>query len=98
FNDAYGEYFWRYVRSQGVYCKRHMRLTHDAQRRNGLLNLAVTATHMDFDDPSHGSGVLSSVYLAKRYFMGRIPPEFSRELNDSKYHHLLKHATNILCS
>jgi len=98
FSGSYGEYFRKYVRSGGVYCKRLMRLTDDAQRRNGLLNLAVTATHMDFHDPSHGSGVLSSVYLAKRFFMGRIPPEFSRELNDSKYHHLLKHATNVLRS
>jgi choline dehydrogenase-like flavoprotein len=98
FRGGYGEYFWKYVMSEGVYCKRLMRVTHAAQRRNGLLNLAATATHMEFHDPSHGSGVLSSVYLAKRYLLGRIPPEFSRELSDSKYHHLLKHATNVLFS
>src|SRR5580658_465700 len=98
FNRGYGEYFRKYVVSEGVYCKRLMRLTHDAQRRNGLLNLAVTATHMEFHDPSHRSGVLSSVYLAKRYLLGRIPPEFSRELSDSEYHHLLKHATNVIFS
>lgn len=98
FNSGYGEYFRKYVVSEGVYCKRLMRLTHDAQRRNRLLNLAVTATHMEFHDPAHRSGVLSSVYLAKRYLMGRIPPEFSRELSDSKYQHLLKHATNVFFS
>ena len=98
FNNGQGEYFRKYVVSEGIYCKRLMRLTHDVQRRNGLLNLAITATHMEFHDPSHRSGILSSVYLAKRYFMGRIPPEFSRELSDSKYHHLLKHAINVLSS
>jgi choline dehydrogenase-like flavoprotein len=98
FCGGYAEYFWNYVASDGVYCKRLMRLSDDEQRRNGLLNLAVTATHMEFHDPSHGSGILSSVYLAKRYLVGRIPPEFSRELSDSKYHYLLKHATNVLFS
>jgi choline dehydrogenase-like flavoprotein len=98
FNGGYAEYFWKYIVSEGVYCKRLIRLTDDEQRRNGLLNLAVTATHMEFHDPSHGSGVLSSVYLAKRYLVGRIPPEFSRELSDSKYHYLLKHATNVFFS
>ncbi|MFZ0039603.1 MAG: GMC family oxidoreductase [Candidatus Acidiferrales bacterium] len=98
FERGYGEHFWKYVVADGIYCKRLMRLTHDAQRRNGLLNLAVTATHMEFQDPSHGSGVLSSVYLAKRLLMERIPPEFSRELTDSKYQHFLKHVKNVVFS
>jgi len=98
FSDSLAKYFWSYIRSEGVYCKRLIRLTHDVQRLNGLLNLAVTATHMDFHDPSHRSGVLSLVYLAKTYLKARIPPEFSRELSATKYQYVLRHVTNVLCS
>ena len=98
FKTQFANYFWRYVQVDDVYCQRVLRLTHEAQRREGLLNMAVSATHMDFHDPTHGSGILSSIYLAKRYFIGRIPPEFSPELSSAKYEHLLHHLKNVATS
>ena len=48
----------------GAYHRRRFMLTADAQIRHGVLNTAFWPDNPPFYDPSHGSGVLSAVFLA----------------------------------
>lgn len=88
---------WQYQRAKdGVYVKRNLRIREDIQRRDGLLNFRCILTHPPFADASHGSGVLSAVYLVKRFFRGQIPPEYSKELAEAGYHHVPQHMRNVI--
>ncbi|MCB1133180.1 MAG: GMC family oxidoreductase, partial [Verrucomicrobiae bacterium] len=88
---------WQYQLSRdGVYAKRNLRIREDVQRREGLLNFRCILTHPPFADASHGSGVLSAVYLVKRFFRGQIPPEYSKELAEAGYHHVPQHLRNVI--
>lgn len=48
----------------GAYCRRRFQLTAEALVQHQLLNTAFWPDNPPFYDPSHGSGVLSSVFLA----------------------------------
>jgi hypothetical protein len=48
----------------GAYRRRRMMLTADMQLRHNVSNIAFWPDNPSFYDPSHGSGVLSSVFLA----------------------------------
>lgn len=88
---------WEYQRgNDGVYVKRHIRPSEEAQRREGLLNFRCILTHPAFADASHGNGVLSGAYLAKRFFKGQIPPEYSKELAAPGFHNVPQHVRNIV--
>jgi choline dehydrogenase-like flavoprotein len=88
---------WGYERTRdGVYVKRQLRAKDEVQRREGLLNLRCILTHPPFADASHGNGVLSAVYLVKRFFKGQIPPEYSRALASDGYHDVPRHLRNVL--
>lgn len=60
----------------GVYVRRRMSFTAEAQRRWGLPNIVGWLANPDLPDPSHGSGVLSFAYLALASPAGRLlsPP------------------------
>jgi choline dehydrogenase-like flavoprotein len=60
----------------GAYVRRKFILSAAAQRREGLLNTAFRLHYPPIADPSHGSGVLSAVYLAK----DSVLPEYRRKL------------------
>lgn len=47
----------------GAYRRRRLTLTADAQLQHKVLNIAFWPDNPSFHDPSHGSGVLSSVFL-----------------------------------
>ena len=53
-------------------------------------------THPPFADASHGNGVLSAAYLAKRFLKGQIPPEYSKELSEAGYHSVPMHTKNVV--
>ncbi|MGC6427791.1 MAG: GMC oxidoreductase [Akkermansiaceae bacterium] len=88
---------WEYQQDgTGVYCKRHFRLSEEVQQREGLLNLRCILTHPPFAAAGHGNGILSAAYLAKRFFKGQIPPEYSKEMAESGYHNVSQHLRNVL--
>lgn len=60
----------------GVYGRRKLQIRPEAQRREGILNIAFRLHYPDVSDPNHGSPVLSAVYLAKRTLI----PEYRRIL------------------
>jgi choline dehydrogenase-like flavoprotein len=49
----------------GVFCRRKLQFTPEAQRRHRLLNSAFRLHFPSYSDASHGSAVLSTIYLAK---------------------------------
>ena len=49
----------------GVYCRRKLQFTAQAQREHRLLNTAFRLHFPPYSDASHGSPVLSAIYLAK---------------------------------
>jgi choline dehydrogenase-like flavoprotein len=82
---------WGYERSvDGTYCRRTLRIDEDVQRREGLLNFRATLDVGDVSDARHGSSVLSALYLAKRFFIRRIPPEYSVTLSALTQHHQIR--------
>jgi choline dehydrogenase-like flavoprotein len=88
---------WGYERARdGVYVKRQLRVRDEVQLREGLLNFRCILTHPPFADASHGNGVLSAVYLVKRFFKGQIPPEYSQALASDGYHDVPRHVRNVL--
>lgn len=51
--------------TDGVYCRRQLRFTAQAQREQRLLNMAFRLHFPSYADASHGSSVMSGIYLAK---------------------------------
>lgn len=57
---------WDYERtSEGVYCQRTLSIREESQRTRHILNSRLRVEHPEIADPSHKSGALSAVYLAK---------------------------------
>jgi hypothetical protein len=92
-----GAALWNYMLSRdGVYCRRTLTISASAQRRERLMNFRATFSHPPVADPTHGSGVLSAMYLAKRMLAHRIPPEYSRALSSMRpLEHIAAHCKNI---
>jgi choline dehydrogenase-like flavoprotein len=63
----------------GTYCRRRIALKAEVQQRLGIGNIALRLHHRRLPDPSHGSGILSAIYLA-RPFIGF---EYSTRLHGS---------------
>jgi choline dehydrogenase-like flavoprotein len=51
--------------TDGVYCRRQLRFTPEALQRHRLLNMAFRLHFPNYSDASHGSSVMSGIYLAK---------------------------------
>lgn len=83
----------------GVYCRRRFYISEQAQRKFGVLNIAVMLDNPPIHDPLHREGALSLLYLAKyiRAIRKMIPPEFSKYLSMGKAAHNLfwAHVANI---
>jgi len=62
----------------GTYYRRRFMLTADAQIKHKVLNVAFWPDNPSFYDPGHGSGVLSSVFLALAF-----PPTGRRILSEA---------------
>jgi choline dehydrogenase-like flavoprotein len=51
--------------SNGVYVRRRVAISEEAQRRERLPNISIQFHHPPVDDTAHGSAVLSAVFIAK---------------------------------
>jgi choline dehydrogenase-like flavoprotein len=65
--------------SDGVYCRRQLRLSAAAQRRDHLLSTAFRLHFPNYSDATHGSSVMSAIYLAK----SALVPEYRAILQHS---------------
>ncbi|WP_159993403.1 GMC oxidoreductase [Roseomonas sp. 18066] len=62
--------------AEGIYVRRRFAVAPEAQRREGLMNTIFRLHYPLIADPSHGSGVLSAMYLVKDLII----PEYRRKL------------------
>lgn len=66
-----------YSRSHdGIYCRRYIWLSPEAQRRDHLAGLVLRPGHPTIVDPRHRNPVLSAMYLVKNF----IVPEYARKM------------------
>lgn len=80
----------------GVYCRRRLALTEAAQRHWRVGNFITRLHHPRITDPSHRTGILSLLYLAKPF----IPYEYGKRLHGDEpadFVHTMRHAGNVLC-
>lgn len=75
-SDAAGAAFGYERTRDGVYGRRYLWLSPEAQRRERLAGLVLRPTHPDITDPAHRDPVLSAMFLAKSF----IVPEYARKL------------------
>jgi choline dehydrogenase-like flavoprotein len=66
--------------TDGVYCRRQLRFSENAQRRHELLNMAFRLHFSNYADSGHGSAVMSAIYLAK----STLPTEYRSILQHGK--------------
>jgi len=66
------------VTPEGVYCRRRLSVPAAEQRRHGLANAVARLHFPRITDPRHRSGVLSGLFLARRF----ISYEYGKRLND----------------
>lgn len=85
-----------YARSPlGAYARRRLQVRPSIQREMSLPNMVARLHFPKITDPSHRSGVLSGLCLARRF----ISYEYGKRLNDGEAHgatHLLRHLRNVL--
>jgi choline dehydrogenase-like flavoprotein len=97
FTPKGGPIIWRYERThEGVYCRRTLTPRQETFRREQLLSFRCTLSHPPIPDASHRNGILSAAYLVKRFFVDKIPPEFSKALAETKYRDVRSHLRNVL--
>ena len=77
---------------EGVYCRRRIAITPEMQRRHGLANAVARLHFPRITDPRHRNGVLSGLYLARRF----ISYEYSKRLNDGAPPTLALHARHLM--
>lgn len=66
--------------TDGIYCRRQLGFSEDAQRQHRLLNMAFRLHFPDYSDFTHGSSVMSAIYLAKSV----LPAEYRAILQHGK--------------
>ncbi len=81
--------------SDGIYCRRQIRFTPAAQRNHRLLNTVFRLHFPSYADASHGSSVMSAIYLAKSVLL----PEYRAILQqhtDVRSSPSLQHIENVV--
>jgi choline dehydrogenase-like flavoprotein len=76
------DHVWQgYERAEdGVYCRRRITLTDEAQRREAIGNAVFRLHHPRIPDPHHHTGALSAIFLARRF----ISYEYGKRLATAK--------------
>lgn len=78
--------------ANGIYCRRRFSLAPWAQAAAGVGNVIARLHHPSVGDPSHGSGALSTLYLAR----GLLPREYTVRLSESAATPVLPHWRNLV--
>lgn len=95
FTPSTGAIAGDYVRDvDGIYVRRRLWLTEHAQRTHMLANITFRTHLPDPEDPTHGDGILSAMFLAK-YFVQR---EYAAKLGSGPAFscNLPRHLGNVL--
>ncbi len=76
----------------GIYCRRRLVISKQAQLKHKLLNSYMLLDRPLFSEPEHGSGILSLAFFAKKLFQGKRQKEPAK----GKYGLYWRHFKNIL--
>ncbi len=82
------------VSRDGIYCRRRLALTAEAQRHTQIGSFIARLHHPRITDPSHRTGILSLLYLAKAI----IPYEYGKRLHgdeDADFLTWARHVGNV---
>ena len=79
------------VSADGIYCRRRLQVAPTEQRRLGLGNAVARLHFSRITDPAHQSGVLSGLYLARKF----ISYEYAKRLQDGDVS-LKRYAQHVL--
>jgi len=99
FTPKGGPIIWNFETAHdGVYCRRALRIREETQRREQVLNFRCYVAHPSMANPRHGDAILSAGYLAKRFLIHKIPPEFDKALAGrmTPYKQVGPHMMNVL--
>lgn len=77
---------------KGVFCRRRIAFSEEAQRKHSLLNSYMLLDRPLVGDPGHGDAVLSAAFLLKRLLGGRQ----QEQLGNGKYALYWRHIRNVL--
>lgn len=80
------------VDPDGVYCRRRLTISDEAQKRDGLLNIHILLDRPLVGDPEHGNAILSMTFLAKALAQ----KARTRSSGGGKYSLYWRHALNVL--
>ena len=83
------------VADDGTYCRRRLALTAAAQREHGVGNFIARLHHPTIGDPSHATGVLSALYLARALVPRAYRPRLAG-IDSAGPATTLHHAFNVL--
>ncbi|MFI5011294.1 MAG: GMC oxidoreductase [Hyphomicrobiales bacterium] len=97
-DEATDRLFEFYIDAHGSYVRRRFAPTAEAQRRHGLMNIALWPVVPRISDARHGDGFLSSIALALsiRPFGGRIIAEAIRKRHIPEGMARLPHVMNLV--
>jgi choline dehydrogenase-like flavoprotein len=79
------------ISPEGIYCRRRIAIAESEQRRHGLANAVARLHFPRITDPRHRNGVLSGLYLARKF----ISYEYGKRLNDGTPPTLALHARHL---
>jgi choline dehydrogenase-like flavoprotein len=79
------------ISPEGIYCRRRLSIAEHEQRRLGLANAVARLHFPRITDPRHRSGVLSGLYLSRKF----ISYEYGKRLNDGTPPTLALHARHL---
>jgi choline dehydrogenase-like flavoprotein len=99
FNEPSDAAAFDFLRDGSSFVRRRLRLTAEAQRREGLLNAAFWVDNPPFSDPGHGSALLSAVWMALAFepLGSRLAPEAVRRAHVGQGPHAIgKHVFNVV--
>lgn len=100
FTPPEGKVIWDYEKTlDGVYARRAISLTPQAQQEYQLMNLRAILTYPEMSDPSHGNSVLSTMYLVKSLLLLKQTSRiyYSKNLDTSGLNKtLMAHLVNIV--
>ncbi|MBP6058446.1 MAG: GMC family oxidoreductase [Nitrosomonas sp.] len=83
------------ISPEGIYCRRRIQLAADKQKELGISNMVFRLHFPKITDPSHKSGILSGLFLAKSF----VSYEYGKRLKDSEETTLklyIQHVMNVL--
>jgi len=80
------------ISPEGIYCRRRLCLTAEAQRQLGVGNMVARLHFPRIADPAHRNGVLSGLFMAKNF----ISYEYGKRLNDGNKPTVKTYARHLL--